>query len=352
MEVDTLSLNKMGLPLAGDGAIAAHLSALSREIISGTPGKCQIIDQQSPVLLSDVYDRDFVAYTTLAGPAGTHAIMGPKTYDSLGNWDTTKYFLGFAEIYASKQILTNTTGLIYKSPWPSWIEGSGDYTMYFYDNGIAISPASIAYYKGEATLSGAPTGTVSATGYNMDTAVMRLGANYKSDFFALESSDSNYITLPIYDPTFESWASSSQLNAWAKGFTTEGTLSRVSATLQGTYAARLQSYGDGAVELSQTVNLTSAISQATFVCVLKMATGVANPFAAISISMDGATWNSCAIDGLVETNAVNKWVALVVESPSTSTTQIRLKIACTFAGTEVSDIQIEGCALIPGSATL
>ena len=83
-----------------------------------------------------------------------------------------------------------------------------------------------------------------------------------------------------------------------------------------------------------------------------MATGVANPLAAISISMDGATWNTCAINGATETNAVNKWVTLVVESPSTSTTQVYIKIACTFAGTEVSDIQIEGCALIPGSAAL
>ena len=139
MEVDTLSLNKMGLPLAGDGAIAAHLSALSREIISGTPGKCQILDQQSPVLASDAYDRDFVAYTTLAGPAGTHAIMGPKTY-SLGDWDTTKYFLAFSEIYASKQVLTNTTGLIYKSPWPSWIEGSGSQTTNPVSDSIAPPP--------------------------------------------------------------------------------------------------------------------------------------------------------------------------------------------------------------------
>ena len=351
MEVDTLSLNKMGLPVAGDGAIAAHLAALSREIISGTPGRNQIIDQQSPVLASDSYDRDFVACISLAGPAGTNSIIGPRTYDALGNWDTTKYFMAFSEIYANKQILTNTTGLIYKSPWPTWVEGSGDYTMVFYDSGVVIVPASIAYHKGEVTLSGAPTGTVSADGYNVDTGVMRLGANYKSDYYCLESSDSNFITLPIYDPTFDSWASSSQLNAWTKGFTIEGALSRVSATLQGTYAARLQSYGVGAVELSQTVNLTSAISQATFVCVLKMATGVANPYASISISMDGATWNSCCIDGLIETNAVNKWVTLVVESPSTSTSQVHIKIACAL-GNETSDIQIEGCALIPGSATL
>lgn len=352
MEVDTLSLNKMGIPVAGDGAIAAHLAALSRELVSGSPGRYQILDQQSPVLASTAYDRDFVAAITTAGPAGTISIMGAKTYNALGNWDVTKYFLAFSELYANKQILTNTTGLKYKSPWPTWVEGSGGYTLAFYDNGISIVPASIDYYKGEATLSGAPTGTVTVDGFNLDTAVMRLGSSFQGDCFALESTDSNFITLPIFDPTFDSWASTSQLNAWTKGFTTEGALSRVSATLQGTYAARLQSYGVGAVEISQIVNLASAVSKATFICVLKMALSATNPVATISISMDGATWNSCAIDGSIETNAVNKWVTLVVESPSTSTSQVHIKIACTNAGTETSDIQIEGCALIPGSATL
>jgi len=95
MEVDTLSLNKMGLPVAGDGAIAAHLAALSREIISGTPGRNQIIDQQSPVLASDSYDRDFVACISLAGPAGFQSTPGLVTRRNLDKWPFIWPFTGF-----------------------------------------------------------------------------------------------------------------------------------------------------------------------------------------------------------------------------------------------------------------
>jgi len=331
----------------GAKAYAEPLQNANRAIFMGTEGRYTSVEQvtANPDDTNDIFTdpQEVVALNdVLTTPGGCSSIY-PQTYNNTDGWNAKRVGIEVQEAYAYEQTCTyvdsthsqgpinviNGTGaysIIVKLNTLIKIEGT-DYTMDY-------SAGTITWIN-SITISGSDT--VTLTGYYLINDVTVDDGTYYSRFIP---DGEELIVYDLLNGHFENWTSSTNAEKW----TEQGTVARNTASIQGTYCAKLTAASGSWNYVEQTVTLPSATTQTAFVAVVKPSAQ-----AMIKVSMDsGSTWNTCSIDVTSITQAADKWVMLYVNSLVNSTSTVMVRIYSQINNTDTGTLYIAACALLEG----
>jgi len=324
-------------PASGEKAYGQTFKNIVKQMTTGLEGALKRHTQDSinpnwQTVSAETIPHSFAFTNVLSTPGGVNYLC-PECFNGT-SFGVKRIAIATIEIRAEYQALTYDTGTTWTGP-RHIINTGGAYAPEVYIDGVLQGSATITdAEKGEINIPGT-TGTeenVTWRGWYLDHSVMI--DNGTNIITYVQDSLSNISVLPLYNPHFESWSSSTDADHW----TESGTVTRESATLEGTYMCRLAASSGNQSYIAQTLSLSSAVTQACFCVMFKT-----NNTTTIRISMDsGSTWSETSIDPIInQTTANNLWMMMHVNSLVNSTSAPQVEIIAD--GDNAQSVQCDIC---------
>jgi len=243
-------------------------------------------------------------------------VLCPTTYVTAFDYGTNHCFLGVnQEVWVYQRTMTDSgDGLTWYVNQKNWIDGTGDYTIKVYVNTVLqVTGYTVDADNGTVTFTSDQSGnSVKITGYYLETNI-----SYMKDIDldtiknCITGTGSNY-SLPILNPRFDNWTSSTQPTSW----TVSGTCNQTASLLGNNsgYVPRLTATV-GVTKISQTLSLGSSVNSVVC-CAVARCTNTMK----LRVSVDsGLTWTSLIYTATAL--SANKWIFLGVQSYVNSTTE-------------------------------
>ncbi len=325
---------RLGLYNSFEKASADAFTDVSLEIQGEREGIIRLKTQAAPFDGASTLESDPLFVREESGVGGQDCIMAPSVWDG-SDWNLTTVAGRMCTLKAFHQIMTRLTDYTFQAQYATEEIGNinDTLTLKVYDNGVEVVTGwTIDYLTGIVTFTVARASdhVITWEGYYLYQSLSEVLSETRQTF--LQFGQVNKL-VPLKNPDFELWSGSTLL-----GWTTIGTSAPVktAAYIDGAWCAKITADGTEWRGIKQTLTLPTAVSNARLFVVLKTTVN-----ARIGISMDGeVSWTYTETPA--ETTYPSKYLFLMCDSATYSTTSIVIAIWAQKALTDTGDCEIEG----------
>jgi len=325
---------RLGIYQSGEKASADAFTDVSLELQGEREGIVRLTTQAAPFDGASTLESDILYTREESGVGGQDCIMAPSVWDGT-NWNFITVAGRICTLKAFHQTMTRLTDTTFQAVLLGNDLGNIRDTLpsKVYDNGVEVATGwTFNYLTGVITFTVARAAghIIDWEGYYLYQSLTEVGSATKQTF--LQYGQINKL-IPLQNPDFELWSGSTLL-----GWATIGSLDpvKVAATIEGSWAAQVTADGSEWRGIKQAITLDTAISKARLFVVLKTTVN-----ARIGISMDGeVSWTYTETPA--ETTYPSKYIFMMVDSATYSTTGITIAIWAQKAWTNSGVCEIEG----------